>query len=147
LRALSPEKAEVVGKELVMVIRFLDEASNESLASAFRYAKSAAARAGRVGVVREFEGKVALKQGKYQEAKTALRAAHRILGEDSILIDIAAAELGLERPTKALEILGEVDADKIEKERPERCCVGFGHRERSGLSSRKDWKPPITRER
>lgn len=117
LRALSPENAEVVGKELLMVIRFLDQASDESLASAFRYAKSAAARAGRVGVVREFEGKVALKQGKYQEAKTALRAAHRILGEDSILIDIAAAELGLERPAKALEILGEVDANKIEKER------------------------------
>jgi len=117
LRALSPENSEIVGKEILMVIRLLDEGSTESLVSAARYAKSAVARAGRVGVVREYAGKIALKQGNFQEAKTTLRAAHRILGEDSILVDIAAAELGLGRATKALEILGEIDASKIERER------------------------------
>ena len=117
LRALSPENAEIVGKEILMTIRGLEAGTTEGLISAARYAKSAAARAGRVGVVREYAGKIALKQGNFQEAKTALRAAHRILGEDALLIDIAAAELGLGRALKALEILGEIDSRKLERDR------------------------------
>lgn len=125
LRALSPENAEIVGKEILMVIRFLEAADSDSgsnsdvdnLSQAARYAKSAVARAGRVGVVREYAGRIALKQGNFQEAKTTLRAAHRILGEDCLLIDIAAAELGLGRASKALEVLGEIDSAKIERER------------------------------
>lgn len=117
LRALSPENAEIVGKEILMAIRGLETGTSEGLISAARYAKSAAARAGRVGVVREYAGKIALKQGNFQEAKTTLRAAHRILGEDALLIDIAAAELGLGRALKALEILGEIDSRKLERDR------------------------------
>lgn len=117
LRALSPENAEIVGKEILMTIRGLEAGTTEGLISAARYAKSAAARAGRVGVVREYAGKIALKQGNFQEAKTTLRAAHRILGEDALLIDIAAAELGLGRALKALEILGEIDSRKLERDR------------------------------
>ena len=117
LRALSPENAEIVGKEILMAIRGLEAGTSEGLISAARYAKSAAARAGRVGVVREYAGKIALKQGNFQEAKTTLRAAHRILGEDALLIDIAAAELGLGRALKALVILGEIDSRKLERDR------------------------------
>lgn len=141
LRALSPENAEIVGKEILMTIRGLEAGTTEGLISAARYAKSAAARAGRVGVVREYAGKVALKQGNFQEAKTTLRAAHRILGEDALLIDIAAAELGLGRALKALEILGEIDSRKLERERliearvvSARARLGNGQREAASVS-------------
>lgn len=115
LRALASENSEVVAKQLVMILRLLSTRSDHDLALADLFAKAAVSRAGRVGVVRELAGRVALAKSDYARAKIDLRAGHRILGEDQILVDIADAELGLGNARKALEILGEIDAKKIDR--------------------------------
>jgi hypothetical protein len=115
LRALASENSEVVSKQLVMILRLLSTRSDHDLALADLFAKAAVSRAGRVGVVRELAGRVALAKSDYARAKIDLRAGHRILGEDQILVDIADAELGLGNARKALEILGEIDAKKIDR--------------------------------
>jgi hypothetical protein len=114
LKSLAAENAETVARQLVSIERLLvsDQPSDWELAD--RFGKSAAFRAGRVGVVRRYAGLAALKVGEFERAKRDLRAAFRILGDAAILVDIAEVELGLAQPRKALEILGEVGGATLE---------------------------------
>lgn len=114
LKSLAAENAETVAKQLVSIERLLisDQPADWQLADLF--GRSAAFRAGRVGVVRRYAGLAALKVGEFERAKRDFRAAFRILGDDAILIEIAETEIGLGQPRKALEILGEVEGRELE---------------------------------
>jgi tetratricopeptide (TPR) repeat protein len=95
---------------MVMIDRLTASGTKEDLDLAGTFAQAASDRAGRVGVVRSYAGKVLLALSNYSEAKKHLSAAHRINGEPFLKVLLAECETGLGRPRKSLELLGEVDS-------------------------------------
>ena len=110
LLSLSSENAEAVARQMVMIDRLTASGTKEDLDLAGTFAQAASDRAGRVGVVRSYAGKVLLALSNYSEAKKHLSAAHRINGEAFLKVLLAECETGLGRPRKSLELLGEVDS-------------------------------------
>lgn len=113
LLSLSAENAEAVARQMVMIDRLILTGTPEDLVLAGAFAQAASDRAGRVGVVRSYAGKVLLALSNYSEAKRHLSAAHRINGQPFLKVLLAECETGLGKPRKSLDLLGEVDSKAL----------------------------------
>jgi hypothetical protein len=110
LASLASMNADIVARHLVMAGRLLDEDPE----TAYLHATAAAARAGRVGVVREAAGLAAYRSGRYAEALSELRAARRISGDSSLLAVMADCERGLGRPERAIEMAATPEVARLD---------------------------------
>ena len=111
LRTLSKDNAEDVGRHLVMAGRLMDDDPE----LAYRHAQTAAARAGRVDIVREAAAIAAYVTGRYAEALREFRTVTRLNGSHEHLALIADCERGLGRPERALEIAAGPEASTLTK--------------------------------
>jgi len=109
LRTLSKENAEDVGRHLIMAGNLLD--SDPELA--YRHASVAAARGGRVDVVREAAAVTAYATGRYAEALREFRTVRRLNGSSEHLPLMADCERGLGRPERAIALSQEPDAKTL----------------------------------
>ena len=100
LRGLSKEGAEFVAGHLFMAGMLADE----DPALAWRHARAARSKGGRIGVVRETVGLVAYRAGEWAEAIAELRAARRMSGGPGQLPVLADCERALGHPEKAIEL-------------------------------------------
>ncbi|MDN4479100.1 hypothetical protein QQX10_12470, partial [Demequina sp. SYSU T00039] len=111
LRTLSKDNAEDVGRHLIMAGNLLD--IDPELA--YRHAQVAAARGGRVDVVREAAALTAYATGRYAEALREFRTVRRLGGSNEHLPLMADCERGLGRPERALAIAQEPEARTLDK--------------------------------
>jgi tetratricopeptide (TPR) repeat protein len=109
---LSKPNAEAVAGHLVMAGEYLESDPVRALA----HARAARARAARVAAVRETVGVAAYHAGEWAEALTELRTARRISGGPHTLPLIADAERALGRPERALALLTDPDARRLDVE-------------------------------
>jgi tetratricopeptide (TPR) repeat protein len=129
LTSLASMNADIVARHLVMAGRLLDEDPE----TAYAHAAAAAARAGRVGAVREAAGLAAYRSGHYAEALSELRAARRITGDHSMLPVMADCERGLGRPERALEMAAAPEMTELDAAtRVEMLIVASGARRDMG---------------
>ncbi len=112
LRSLSKPNAEAVARYLVRAGELLDDAP----AKALEFTKAAAARAGRVGVVREAVGVAAYRAQDWPLALTELRTARRITGDPRNLPLIADCERALGRPAQAVKMLDDPAVPKLDSQ-------------------------------
>jgi len=109
LRTLSKENAEDVGRHLIMAGNLLD--TDPELA--YQHALVAAARGGRVDVVREAAAVTAYATGRYAEALREFRTVRRLNGSSEHLALMADCERGLGRPERAIALSQEPEAKTI----------------------------------
>lgn len=109
LRTLSKENAEDVGRHLIMAGNLLD--TDPELA--YRHAAVAAARGGRVDVVREAAAVTAYATGRYAEALREFRTVRRLNGSSEHLPLMADCERGLGRPERAIALAQEPEAKTL----------------------------------
>lgn len=100
LTTLSKDNADGVAEHLIMSARLLE--SEPELA--YRHAKEAVRRAGRVDVVREALGICAYATERWQEALNEFRTFRRLNGSQEYLPLMADCERGLGRPERAIAI-------------------------------------------
>ncbi|OKL50084.1 HAD-IIA family hydrolase, partial [Boudabousia marimammalium] len=110
LRTLSGVNAETVARHLVAAGRLIDDEPE----LAYQHAQAAAARAGRVDVVREAAALTAYAVGKYDEALKEVRAVRRLSGSDALRAVEADCERAAGKPEKALEIINETDFESLD---------------------------------
>ncbi len=79
------------------------------------YAQAARRLAARVGVVREASGIAAYRTGRWAEALSELRAARRMTGNDEYVPLMADSERALGREDRALALIREVDASRLDR--------------------------------
>lgn len=109
------------------------ELLDESPAKALELTKAAAARAGRVGVVREAVGVAAYRAQDWALALTELRTARRITGDPRNLPLIADCERALGRPAQAIKMLDDPAVKKLDGQtRTELLIVVAGARRDAG---------------
>ena len=99
LRGLGEQNAERVGRHLAMVFEYLEDAPEV----AYQHARTAADRAGRVAVVREFSGLTSYYTGRWAEAVRELRTFQRLSGERHHAALLADALRGIGKSAEALE--------------------------------------------
>ncbi len=80
---------------------------------AYRYAQAARGLAARIGVVREVNGIMAYRTGRWAEALAELRAARRLTGRGEYLPLMADSERALGRLDRALELVHSDDAKRL----------------------------------
>jgi hypothetical protein len=80
---------------------------------AYRYAHAARELAARIGVVREVNGIMAYRTGRWAEALAELRAARRLTGRGEYLSLMADSERALGRLDRALELVHSDDAKRL----------------------------------
>jgi len=98
------------------VARYLVAAGFESDPErSYAYAQAARGLAARVGVVREASGIAAYRTGRWAEALSELRAARRMTGGDDYVPLMADSERALGREDRALALIREVDAGKLDR--------------------------------
>jgi tetratricopeptide (TPR) repeat protein len=112
LRGLSKEGADWVAAHLVAAGALADEEPE----LAWRHARAARARGGRIGVVRETVGLVAYRAGEWAEAIGELRAARRMGGGPGHLAVMADCERALGHPERAIELSRSTEADGLDPE-------------------------------
>jgi hypothetical protein len=100
LLSLGERYGEQVARHLSAAGRLME--SDPELA--YRHARTAADRAGRIDIVREAAGIAAYLTGRYAEAGRELRAYRRLAGVEEHLPILADIERGLGRPEKAIEL-------------------------------------------
>ncbi|MET3806937.1 tetratricopeptide (TPR) repeat protein [Nakamurella sp. UYEF19] len=110
LRGLSKEGAEFVGAHLFMAGMLAEE----DPASAWRHARAARSKGGRIAVVRETVGLVAYRAGEWAEAIAELRAARRMSGGPGQLPVMADCERALGHPEKAIEMSRSAEAAELD---------------------------------
>jgi hypothetical protein len=110
LRGLSKEGADWVAAHLVAAGTLADDEPEE----AWRHARAARARGGRIGVVRETVGLVAYRAGEWAEAIGELRAARRMGGGPGHLAVMADCERALGHPERAIELSRSAEADDLD---------------------------------
>ena len=81
----------------------------------YAYAQAARRLAARVGVVREATGIAAYQTGQWAEALSELRAARRMTGNDEYVPLMADSERALGREDRALALIREVDASRLDR--------------------------------
>lgn len=81
---------------------------------AWRHARAARSKGGRIAVVRETVGLVAYRAGEWAEAISELRAARRMGGGPGHLAVMADCERALEHPEKAIELSRSAEADQLD---------------------------------
>jgi hypothetical protein len=109
LKGLGEDYADRVARHLAMCALLVD--SDPELA--YRHARTAADRAGRVAVVRETAGIAAYLTGRYAEAARELRTYQRLSGRRDHLAVIADCERGLGKPWRAIEIATSPEAKAL----------------------------------
>ncbi len=82
---------------------------------AYAYSQAARGLAARVGVVREVSGIAAYRTGRWAEALSELRAARRMTGSQDYLPLMADSERALGRPDRALALIREADASRLDR--------------------------------
>jgi tetratricopeptide (TPR) repeat protein len=110
LRGLSKEGAEFVGAHLFMAGMLAEEEP----ALAWRHARAARSKGGRIAVVRETAGLVAYHAGEWAEAISELRAARRMSGGPGQLPVMADCERALGHPEKAIELSRSAEASELD---------------------------------
>ncbi|MGH3256064.1 MAG: hypothetical protein ACRDOU_11865 [Streptosporangiaceae bacterium] len=81
----------------------------------YAYAQAARRLAARVGVVREATGIAAYRTSRWAEALSELRAARRMTGNDDFVPLMADSERALGREDRALALIREVDASRLDR--------------------------------
>ena len=81
----------------------------------YAYAQAAKRLAARVGVVRAATGIAAYRTGRWAEALSELRAARRMTGNDQYVPLMADSERALGREDRALALIREVDASRLDR--------------------------------
>ncbi|WP_212754423.1 hypothetical protein [Nakamurella aerolata] len=81
---------------------------------AWRHARAARSKGGRIAVVRETVGLVAYRAGQWQEAISELRAARRMGGGPGHLAVMADSERALGQPDRALELGRSAEAEQLD---------------------------------
>lgn len=112
LKTLSAENAEMTARHLAMVAFLIDQDPE----LAHKHAVAAAARAGRIPVVRETVGITAYRVGDYALALRELLSHRRMTATNDHLPMIVDSERGLGRPAKGLEVGRSVDRNKLSAE-------------------------------
>ncbi|MEN9752835.1 MAG: hypothetical protein RL670_526, partial [Actinomycetota bacterium] len=112
LKTLSLENANRVARHLAMVRLLIDQDPQ----LAFEHAQAAAARAGRIAVVRETLGVAAYMIGDFQLALRELTTYRRLSGLNDQLPLMVDSERGVGRPDRALELGRSVDRATLEPE-------------------------------
>ena len=110
LKTLTAENADMVARHLIMVQILIDQDPE----LAHKHAKAAAARAGRIAVVRETIGITAYTVGDYPLALRELMTFRRISGSNDQLPIMVDCERGMGRPDRALELGRSVDRNSLE---------------------------------
>ena len=125
LATLSGINSDIVARHLVMAGQLID--LDPELA--YKHAKAAASRAGRVDVVREASALTAYAAGHYEEALREVRAMRRLRGDLSLRAIEADCERGLGRPERAIEIVDQTDTSQLDlAEQVELVLVSSGAR-------------------
>lgn len=125
MRSLPKDLAEKIGKHLVAAGQLLAE----DPAAAVLHAEYARNLAPRLAVVREAYGVAAYHNGDYATALSELRAVRRMTGDPVYLPLMADSERGLGRPERALALINDPDASKLQAaERVELAIVASGAR-------------------
>ena len=125
LATLSGINRDIVARHLVMAGQLID--LDPELA--YKHAKAAASRAGRVDVVREASALTAYAAGHYEEALREVRAMRRLRGDLSLRAIEADCERGLGRPERAIEIIDQTDTSQLDlAEQVELVLVSSGAR-------------------
>ncbi|MDQ2844958.1 MAG: MSCRAMM family adhesin SdrC [Actinomycetota bacterium] len=88
--------------------------ADDEPALAWRHARAARSKGGRIAVVRETVGLVAYRAGEWAEAISELRAARRMGGGPGHLAVMADCERALEHPEKAIELSRSAEADQLD---------------------------------
>lgn len=88
--------------------------AEEDPASAWRHARAARSKGGRIAVVRETVGLVAYHAGEWAEAVAELRAARRMSGGPGQLPVMADCERALGHPEKAIEMSRSTEASELD---------------------------------
>lgn len=83
---------------------------------AWRHARAARSKGGRMAVVRETVGLVAYRAGEWAEAISELRAARRMGGGPGHLAVMADCERALQHPEKAIELSRSAEADQLDED-------------------------------
>jgi tetratricopeptide (TPR) repeat protein len=109
---LGEQNLEVVARHLVMVLQCLEDAPE----LAYRHARAAAERAGRVAVIREYAGLTSYFTDRYAEAVRELRTYQRISGERHYSAILADALRGIGKPEEALEAVAAARGFQLEPE-------------------------------
>ncbi|MCD4556917.1 HAD-IIA family hydrolase [Schaalia sp. lx-100] len=131
LETLSGPNRDIVARFLVMAGQLID--IDPELAHT--YATAAAARAGRVDVVREATALTAYASGRYEEALREVRAVRRMRGDNSLRAIEVDSERALGRPEKAVEIIEATDPRTLDmNEQVELVLVSSGARADLGQS-------------
>ena len=107
LQGLPADLAATVGRYLVAAERSTD------LEQAYRFAQAARHLAARIGVVREVNGIMAYRTGRWAEALAELRAARRMTGRGEYLSLMADSERALGRLDRALELVQSDEAKRL----------------------------------
>ena len=81
----------------------------------YAYAQAARRLAARVGVVRAAVGVAAYRSSRWAEALSELRAARRMTGSDEYVPLMADSERALGRGDRALALIREVDASRLDR--------------------------------
>jgi len=110
LRGLSKEGAEFVGAHLYVAGMLAEE----DPAVAWRHARAARSKGGRIAVVRETVGLVAYHASEWAEAIAELRAARRMSGGPGQLPVMADCERALGHPEKAIELSRSIEAADLD---------------------------------
>lgn len=110
LRGLSKEGSEFVAGHLFMAGMLAEE----DPALAWRHARAARSKGGRIAVVRETVGLVAYRAGEWAEAIAELRAARRMSGGPGQLPVMADCERALGHPEKAIELSRSAEAAELD---------------------------------
>ncbi len=112
LRGLSKEGAEYVALHMVAATGLAEEDPE----LAWRHARAARSKGGRIAVVRETVGLVAYRAGEWADAIAELRAARRMGGGPGHVAILADCERALGNPEKALEIARSPEAEQLDAE-------------------------------
>jgi hypothetical protein len=110
LRGLGEYNGEIVARHLVAVLEYLEDVPE----LAYKHARAAADRAGRVALIREYAGLTSYYTGRYAEAVRELRTYQRISGEKHHSALLADALRGIGKPGEALETAGAVPAGVLD---------------------------------
>ena len=105
LKTLSAENAEMTARHLAMVDLLIEQDPE----LAHQHALAAAARAGRIAIVRETVGITAYRTGDFALALRELLTHRRMTASNDQLPLIVDSESGLGRPERALELARSVD--------------------------------------
>ncbi len=112
LSSLASDNAEQTARHLLAIVHFMVEDPQR----AFEHGVAAAARAARVGRVRELAGIAAYNVGKFDVALRELKTAFRITGDPSLWPMMADCQRGLGEPLKALEMGKAPETSKLDKD-------------------------------